>query len=227
MNKSVNRMRPMQASEIVGEYGRGKRVVDKLSLAGTPHADTWAMNACWRFSFLLLATTACDPSTGFSAPFPRTASDIESASPLLLTTTTSTLTDETLISPQYATAIGQQCSTDASPVKVLVRVGCSTPGGGGGVALFAVALSRRRSQAPSSPAQRRTRAIIAATINTVALGAVGSFLAFGKLNDDGSPEPALRATGVGVLALGVGIDLALLPSIFAKQRADEAFAYPP
>jgi hypothetical protein len=61
----------------------------------------------------------------------------------------------------------------------------------------------------------------------VAAAIVGSFLAFGKLNDDGSPEPALRATGVGVLALGVGIDLALLPSIFPKERSEEAFAYPP
>lgn len=68
-------------------------------------------------------------------------------------------------------------------------------------------------------------AIFSGTMNTIIFGGLGSLLAFANLRDkDGNVQPAgVRGVGVGLLAIGAGIDIALIPAIFAPNKENVVY----
>ena len=68
-------------------------------------------------------------------------------------------------------------------------------------------------------------AIFGATLATAAFGTLGAILTFAKLKDkDGNDAGvAPKIFGVGFLALGASVDVALLPTIFAPNKRDRVF----
>ena len=64
-----------------------------------------------------------------------------------------------------------------------------------------------------------------ATLTTAAFGGLGSILAFANIRDDHGnvQSPTTRGLGVGLLALGASIDIALIPAIFAPNKSERVF----
>jgi hypothetical protein len=67
--------------------------------------------------------------------------------------------------------------------------------------------------------------ILVASVMTLAFGGLGAAFAFADLRDkDGNIQgPGFRAVGVGLMAIGASIDIALLPSIFAPNKDEVVY----
>ena len=71
----------------------------------------------------------------------------------------------------------------------------------------------------------RGPAIFMATISTAVFGGIGALFTFANLRDkDGSVQPpAVRGLGIGLMAIGATIDLALLPAIFSPDHDEVVY----
>jgi hypothetical protein len=71
----------------------------------------------------------------------------------------------------------------------------------------------------------RGPSIFIATVSTLAFGGLGALLTFANLRDkDGNLQPpGFRALGVGFMAIGASIDVALIPAIFAPNKDEKVF----
>jgi hypothetical protein len=73
----------------------------------------------------------------------------------------------------------------------------------------------------------RGLAIFGGTMSTLVFGGIGTLLTFAHFADQNGalqpPSVPQRITGIGIMALGAGIDIALLPAIFAPNKDDVVY----
>jgi len=71
----------------------------------------------------------------------------------------------------------------------------------------------------------RGLAIFGATLATAAFGTLGAILTFATLKDKDGNDAGVgpKIFGVGFLALGATVDIALLPTIFAPNKRERVY----
>jgi hypothetical protein len=73
----------------------------------------------------------------------------------------------------------------------------------------------------------RGLAIFGATMGTIVFGGIGTLLTFAHFADQNGalqpPSVPQRITGIGIMALGASIDIALLPAIFAPNKEEAVY----
>lgn len=69
----------------------------------------------------------------------------------------------------------------------------------------------------------RVNGIAIAIVSTVLTGGIGTFVAFEPDRDGDAPSPAVHGVGFGLMAIGLGVDIALLPAIFAPDKDEVVY----